>query len=324
MSVRGETHKKKLHTYLVFLGLLFFGIVYIIIGSRTMSAQNIFQDSDQDGLSNDEERLYGTDPFNKDTDGDSYGDGVEVESGYNPVKPAPGDKIVKDIARAPEKVSQDSAENLTEKVSMEVASMLENSSGGMDISVEDMDESVRKVLAGTNNDVTLPIIDVSEIKIKNLSKKLKGKERDEREREDAIEYLTVVSYLVANNAPRAFQTDDEMSSLLNSVTSESVSALMSGNLESIHQLSTRGEKMLGELRMVEVPEKMLDLHIKALQMATYAMQLKDELKPTQDDPLGQIAVLTRAQGLFGIVAGFVDEVHQKLADYDIQEIPLNL
>src|SRR6266704_2992979 len=50
-------------------------------------------DSDCDGLTNAEEKLYGTNPNSSDTDGDGYSDGVEVKSGYDPTKPAPGDKI---------------------------------------------------------------------------------------------------------------------------------------------------------------------------------------------------------------------------------------
>jgi LPXTG-site transpeptidase (sortase) family protein len=42
-------------------------------------------DMDSDGLKNIEEYKYGTDPLNKDTDGDGYNDGQEVKAGYNPV-----------------------------------------------------------------------------------------------------------------------------------------------------------------------------------------------------------------------------------------------
>lgn len=42
-------------------------------------------DPDHDGLNNAEERLYGTDPNNPDTDGDGYSDGEEVKNGYNPL-----------------------------------------------------------------------------------------------------------------------------------------------------------------------------------------------------------------------------------------------
>ena len=41
-------------------------------------------DSDNDGLTDDEEKIYGTDPYNPDTDGDGYMDGAEVKGGYNP------------------------------------------------------------------------------------------------------------------------------------------------------------------------------------------------------------------------------------------------
>ena len=42
-------------------------------------------DSDGDGLSDAQEILLGTDPFNPDTDGDGYPDGIEVASGSDPL-----------------------------------------------------------------------------------------------------------------------------------------------------------------------------------------------------------------------------------------------
>ena len=44
-------------------------------------------DSDNDGLTDEQELTYGTDPNNADTDGDGYSDGDEVQSGYNPNGP---------------------------------------------------------------------------------------------------------------------------------------------------------------------------------------------------------------------------------------------
>lgn len=41
-------------------------------------------DSDNDSLTNAEEKLYGTGPLNADTDGDGYSDGLEVTNLYNP------------------------------------------------------------------------------------------------------------------------------------------------------------------------------------------------------------------------------------------------
>ncbi len=44
-------------------------------------------DSDGDGLSDDEERLYGTDPFNIDSDGDFFTDAEEVFGWWDPTSP---------------------------------------------------------------------------------------------------------------------------------------------------------------------------------------------------------------------------------------------
>jgi len=49
------------------------------------SESGIFQDSDNDGVSDyDEIQVYGTNPFVADTDGDGYIDGVEIALGYDP------------------------------------------------------------------------------------------------------------------------------------------------------------------------------------------------------------------------------------------------
>jgi hypothetical protein len=42
-------------------------------------------DSDEDGLPDDMEKRFGTDPFNADTDGDGNNDGEEIKNGYNPL-----------------------------------------------------------------------------------------------------------------------------------------------------------------------------------------------------------------------------------------------
>ncbi len=59
------------------------------IGAATSPALPNSLDSDNDGLTDSEEALYGTDPRKPDTDGDGYVDGVEVANLYDPLKPAP-------------------------------------------------------------------------------------------------------------------------------------------------------------------------------------------------------------------------------------------
>ena len=71
-------------------------------------------DPDRDGLDNQQEIIWGADPFNPDTDGDGYKDGEEVKSGHNPLVPGPDDLI--------------SADNLTLELSnLAVAGLAEGS-----------------------------------------------------------------------------------------------------------------------------------------------------------------------------------------------------
>jgi len=55
-------------------------------------------DMDEDGLSDFNEDIYGTDPTNSDTDGDGYLDGEEVNNGYNPL----GEGTFVDVWNVPE------------------------------------------------------------------------------------------------------------------------------------------------------------------------------------------------------------------------------
>lgn len=56
-------------------------------------------DDDNDGLSDEEEKVFGTDSLNKDTDGDGVSDGEEVLSGADPLF-AFGNNIIEEVPRS--------------------------------------------------------------------------------------------------------------------------------------------------------------------------------------------------------------------------------
>lgn len=288
------------------------------------SGKSLFLDSDQDGLTNDEEALYGTDPAKRDTDGDGYSDGVEVESGYDPKKPAPGDRIAPVIATTPAASEAPTSErNLTLEASEQIASIVKGTKAGDSVSLEEVNAAVQEILAEESSEVTLPEIDREKIKIKKApDEDLSDDERKEQEKEDIIEYLTVMGYLFANYAPDTFQTEDELGKLILSISSQSTVALTSGNRAYLDALAERGKKLTDEALAIEVPETMIETHVQALRMAAYAQVLKDEVQPEANDPLSQIAALSRVQGFLGVVADFSQEVHAKMEEYGIAEIPI--
>ena len=313
-------------TLFVFFSLLIFSTAFFVFANDNSSGMSIFEDSDQDGLSNEEEKLYGTDPYNKDTDGDGYSDGVEIESGYDPLKPAPGDKIIQGAPAQSATTSGSAQKNLTEQASEEIAATIKASSNGSDpITVERMNESVQKILESGSQEVILPEVDIKDIKIKKApSKSLSDKKRKAQEREDVLEYLTVMSYLMANNSPKSFRTQNEFSGILGSMSTESFLAISTGNLHYINELSSKGDKVLEGAKDIEVPEAMLETHVKAIKIAKYSSQLKNELQPDPTDPLGQIATLSKVQGLIGVVSSFSQDISVKMTEYSIEQIPVSL
>lgn len=70
------------------------------IASTTVTVSKV--DTDADGLTDDEERITGTDPNKADTDNDGYSDIAELESGYDPL--VPGKKVASTSAMLPYKI----------------------------------------------------------------------------------------------------------------------------------------------------------------------------------------------------------------------------
>lgn len=329
--------KKIKSTFIVFSGLVI--LSFSVFAFAEENSKNIFQDSDQDGLSNEEERSFGTNPYNSDTDRDGYSDGIEIKSGYDPLKPAPGDKIVNENKESEQKAASEVAgvtdtkeistneENLTDELSSQVAALLKaKQSENSEISMDDINAIIEKTVSTSTTFEDLPEVDESTIKIKEQNySKLSADERTEKEKEDSLTYLTAISYIMAANSPEKLSTSDNL---------ESLSEMILGKVESVspesydesffNDLVAKEESILEQLKEIEVPENMLELHKKGLQIAIYTISLKDELEINTQDPIKSIVNISKINGILSLSSNLFSEVFTSFGELGIDEIPIEL
>lgn len=327
LSRRIKIKNIKLATF-VFSSLfvLSFAVFSFADDSNTLQ-KNIFQDTDQDGLSNDEEKLYGTNPNKADTDGDGYSDGTEVKSGYDPMKAAPGDRLgifgdsEENISITGQANTSEKKDNLTEEVSKQVAMKLkESASKKENLSLDELRDTVQKTMSEKITVDTLPEIDVKTIKIKKQKySNLSEEDRAAKIKEDVLEYSTAVSYILVNNSPIPMQSDGDMSKLASFITSNAMGVLSGNNSALLDDFSKKGTLITEQLQDVQVPENMLDMHVKALKLAQYTTTFKESIQSSgADDPLAQINTLAKVQGFVGLFSGFAEEMNTKLTEYGIE------
>ncbi|HHH12498.1 MAG TPA: hypothetical protein ENJ77_01325 [Candidatus Moranbacteria bacterium] len=311
MSIKKETiYPVLLLTVLTWGGLALTGWA----GENRESDLTLAADYDQDGLSNDEERLYGTDPYTYDTDGDSYGDGIEVRSGYDPLVPAEeGDRILE------RKIVDESGQlrtNLTDKFATEVAGVAaEALSGDGEINLTQVGEDLADMTQAELDFSDLPEVDLKEIQIKKQDyEDLDEKERREKIKQDAAEYVAAVGYIVSTYSPKGDISDPANAESLAGEVMSKVEALIIDptDVSYFKKMAERGQKALVDLEEVEVPETLLEEHLKMLQITKAAIALGVDFKADPDDPVATIAAYNQAEQLGRLAMKFSAELNDKL------------
>jgi hypothetical protein len=301
--------------------------VYVIADEVSTTDVVVFNDADTDGLSNEEEKTYGTDPEVADTDGDGYSDGVEIEGGFDPLKPAPGDRIISDeTVNSDNSVAGSDENNLTGKATDALAEVIAAKGEDGSITSEDFSTVLEDVMTQGQEEVVLPEIDSSSIKIKKIATRLSDEEREVQSREDVVQYLTLVSYILLSNLPTPVRDESQFEKFLSSTSSAMLTSLVSGNFAFLDESERRAKSALEEINQLEVPEKMVSTHLKAIQLLTYVTKMKENIQLTaaSDDPLAQMASFSKILGLVASLQGFMLETEEKLTQYGIQKISLDL
>jgi hypothetical protein len=282
----------------------------------------LFEDFDRDGLSNAEEEMLGTNIKIADTDGDGYSDGVEVESGYNPLIPAPGDHIMKEKKPIVISPIQSSTTNVTRKISEGVVSYLADvqETGGADIDSEEFSQVISKAIDKEVSFENTAPIDLSDVTIKKQDyDDLSDKKKEAKLKEDAIEYITTISYIFVSNFPEGFfdrSIEEFQTEVLQNFSNFSQSLTQISFFEDMAENSIKAESQLTE---VEVPEDMLDLHMEGLYLLRYSADIYEtgDYKNVSSDITPMIATLAQMQGIITLGMKFEEKVQAKFVEYGI-------
>jgi len=381
-----KTNKTKAAAFLVATFMMFFLTYFALGANQSQTSNSLFLDSDQDGLTDQEEKMIGTDPMKADTDGDGYSDGAEVQSGYNPLKPSPGDKLTPASSSSPTAGSAaNSAQadalgkilgttagsSSTDPTNADASqtSLLDSlSNGSLDqatldsltsdpsnpnltnemigsflnmtvdksqndpnfdsdptFSADDISQIVNNSLAVTDISKDMPQIADSDLKIlppvddKNLS----ADEKKAEEKEQIQKYLASTAYIFATNSP--FPVTDEGSFTANLQTEQDaiLAAMTTGDQTKINAYSQKAQAAIDQIKQVEVPSVLVDVHKSALQLALYTLQYKDKIAVDPADPMKGLAAVSSLQAVAEQAMKLQAEISNVLANYGIETIDLS-
>lgn len=314
-------------TLFILIALIFLSLGFFVVAQeKSANDNNIFLDSDQDGLTNEEEKSYGTDPKNPDTDDDGYSDGAEVSAGYNPLKKAPGDKLTPEENSSTAKTTlskQDlenlnvADENLTQKISQKISALAVNGElENGEVTMDDIEEMINPTI---DTDDEMPEISEDDILIKKQNyDKLSSEKRQEKMKKDATDYSVAVLYILASNSPEPLTSSNDISSTINKLIKRLTNAFSAGDPSGLEDLSRSGEKITEQLKKVEVPKDLVNIQIKALQYALYAQEMKNLVKTNPEDPIANLANYSKIQSFIESFIGFFDEMQEKFDEYGIE------
>ncbi|MFA5961422.1 MAG: hypothetical protein WC848_01925 [Parcubacteria group bacterium] len=323
------------------VSLSFFILASLIVSSfafyvraeiTSSETKSIFLDGDQDGLSDEEEKVYTTDPNNSDTDNDGYSDGAEVRSGYDPLKKAPGDKLstagtavtATNPASSADSTSsvlgETTEDNLTSEIAQKASTLAQQSSStNTQISLDDLQTLIDETMTpSTVSEDDLPVITRDDIKIKTQSySNLSTAEATAKKKDDLLNYIVAITYIFSSNSPKPITSLTDAPSVMSSVLSTITTAITNQNSSGLQDLITSEKKIVEQLNAIEVPEDLVDIHIKALRFAIYSESLGELFQAKDNDPMGNIANLSKIEGFMTVFSDFTSEAQSKFSQYGL-------
>lgn len=225
-------------------------------------------DSDDDGLTDLQEKRYHTDPNNPDTDGDGYSDGVEVEKGFDPNSPLGETSIVSSDG------SGGTSSNLLSALGV---SALDQPVDGLDVGglgglpTGDTEQLQNGVLPNGDRIADLEVDNILNVTSQALpsvdTSKFDVTGNSSRARKEQYVRDVVSIVFTESNFPEGYRLND----LLKDIETN--------NRDMFESMKLSSELMLKRLRDLEVPEAMVPYHAHAIGIAQTS---RDTLQRTLD------------------------------------------
>lgn len=239
-------------------------------------AEEANKDSDNDGLKDWEEALYGTNLQSPDTDGDGTPDGEEIRTGRDPLKKSPNDKVIIPL-KSPETTSFDSS-NSTHAFTQSILSdqtfqNILNQQGGGKISADTIEQYLKNL--PTKQLLNAPdTINTSSLNISNDTSA------------DAVKnYFESFADIFIQNG-EAFTQGDDLT-----IAYTALSTNNEAEFKKLDSMVTAFEHIIQEANKLPIPKNILWFHQKEIELLVKTKKEISILRNINEDPIGALAVL---------------------------------
>jgi hypothetical protein len=213
------------------------------------------------------------------------------------------------------------ASGITADLAQKISALTNSSNSNKSVSLDDIQALVDKITSDnsslTNAD-TMPQVSKADVHIKKQNYVALGTEKAKaKKKADFIDYITAVTYIFSSNSPTPITSLTNASNILSGFVKTISSAITTQNTSGLEALIISQGKIVSQLKDMEVPEDLVDVHIKALSLALYSQQLANSLKPNTSDPIGEIANLSKIDGFISASSDFMSQVQAKFSEYGV-------